>query len=425
MQRLEISGAADLAGRLAAEASVLSTRSRSGLYSDRLYSAAETVARMRAVFPDLGITRLARVTGLDRIGIPVFLAVRPNSRTLAVTQGKGIDDDAARASAVMEAAEQAVAERPRVSTRAASVRELISSNEAFVAPARFLRRGAAAPAESAVIDWVEGFDLLTNRVTWAPLDVVSLDFTEDGDQRASPFWQTTDGLASGNNLLEAVVHGLCERIERDASALWCLRPARQVVARCVQPDAFDDPVLSSLTCRIADAGLRLTLFDVTSDIEIPTYLALIAETRPVGAAWRHFDLSRGTGTHPLGVRAALRAVTEAAQSRLTSISGARDDFAPSMYAAALRPDLHVYANAEPAGWKPRLGGSEIAPGEYLRLMLGRLKARGVRSAVAVPLGGETAGFSVAKMIVPDLEDPPESRYRRLGRRAINAMLGPL
>ncbi|MGO8078030.1 YcaO-like family protein, partial [Rhizobium leguminosarum] len=39
----------------------------------------------------------------------------------------------------------------------------------------------------------------------------------------------------------------------------------------------------------------------------------------------------GFGCHPDPVRAALRAITEAAQSRLTSIAGSRDDFSPRIY----------------------------------------------------------------------------------------------
>ena len=53
----------------------------------------------------MGITRLADVTGLDYIGIPVIMACRPNSRALSVAQGKGLDLDAARTSGFMEAAE--------------------------------------------------------------------------------------------------------------------------------------------------------------------------------------------------------------------------------------------------------------------------------------------------------------------------------
>src|SRR4051812_31442956 len=65
----------------------------------------ETVAEYRALMPRLGITRLANVTGLDTIGIPVYVAIRPNARCLATSQGKGLDHDAAKASALMESIE--------------------------------------------------------------------------------------------------------------------------------------------------------------------------------------------------------------------------------------------------------------------------------------------------------------------------------
>src|SRR3989442_3209074 len=62
----------------------------------------ETLAPVRPPFPMFGITRLAHVTGLDRIGIPVWLCIRPNARCLSGSQGKRLDDDLARVSAVPE-----------------------------------------------------------------------------------------------------------------------------------------------------------------------------------------------------------------------------------------------------------------------------------------------------------------------------------
>lgn len=53
----------------------------------------------------MGITRVADVTGLDRIGIPVVMVCRPNARSLAVSQGKGIDIEAATVSGLMESVE--------------------------------------------------------------------------------------------------------------------------------------------------------------------------------------------------------------------------------------------------------------------------------------------------------------------------------
>src|SRR5205823_9306186 len=65
----------------------------------------ETLARVRPHAARMGITRLGNITGLDRIGIPVAIAVRPNSRSVSVSQGKGYDLPQAMASALMEACE--------------------------------------------------------------------------------------------------------------------------------------------------------------------------------------------------------------------------------------------------------------------------------------------------------------------------------
>src|SRR5215467_3082672 len=88
-------------------------RSRSAYLPDeaRTIDAATTVARARKLFGAFGITRVANVTGLDCIGIPVVMVCRPNARSLSVSQGKGIDLDAARASGLMESIELFHAER--------------------------------------------------------------------------------------------------------------------------------------------------------------------------------------------------------------------------------------------------------------------------------------------------------------------------
>ena len=86
--------------------------------------AGETVARLQPLLPALGITRVANVTGLDRIGVPVVMVCRPNSRSIAVSQGKGLTLAAAKASGIMEAAEGFHAERIEQPLRLGSSREL-------------------------------------------------------------------------------------------------------------------------------------------------------------------------------------------------------------------------------------------------------------------------------------------------------------
>ena len=68
----------------------------------RLVAPEQTLARVSRLMPVMGITRIANVTGLDRIGVPVVMVCRPNSRSLSVSQGKGVDLLAAKASGLME-----------------------------------------------------------------------------------------------------------------------------------------------------------------------------------------------------------------------------------------------------------------------------------------------------------------------------------
>ena len=81
---------------------------------------AETVRRIKPFMADFGITRVANVTGLDWVGIPVVTVSRPNSRSLSVSQGKGLTLDAAIASGIMEAIELHYAERLALPTQFAS-----------------------------------------------------------------------------------------------------------------------------------------------------------------------------------------------------------------------------------------------------------------------------------------------------------------
>jgi len=84
----------------------------------------DTLTRALPLAPVMGITRVANVTGLDSVGIPVVMVCRPNSRSVAVSQGKGIDLASARASGLMEAVEQYHAETITLPLRLATYEEL-------------------------------------------------------------------------------------------------------------------------------------------------------------------------------------------------------------------------------------------------------------------------------------------------------------
>src|SRR5262245_22275338 len=92
--------------------------------ADRLFPSGVTFERVRPHLAQFGITRVARHTGLDNVGIPVWCAYTPNAKSIVVAQGKGLTDDDARTSAAMEALERAIAGDPHVRTTEASIAAL-------------------------------------------------------------------------------------------------------------------------------------------------------------------------------------------------------------------------------------------------------------------------------------------------------------
>ena len=158
-------------------------------------------------FAALGITRLARQTGLDRIGIPCYAAIRPQSATLATHQGKGVDDVSAQISAVMEAAEYAIAEAPQTPQRVMSIAEVRAAGHEMMDVAHLLPRGTAIE-EAKPIRWVEGFALETGATVLVPYDAVVLG-TPPRDLLGLS--QSTNGIAAGSRLSGALLWPLFPR----------------------------------------------------------------------------------------------------------------------------------------------------------------------------------------------------------------------
>jgi len=64
---------------------------KNGLFNgSRVIPVEQTWSNISPILKDFGITRVGEITGLDRIGLPVWIAVRPNARSLSVS-GEGLD----------------------------------------------------------------------------------------------------------------------------------------------------------------------------------------------------------------------------------------------------------------------------------------------------------------------------------------------
>jgi len=373
------------------------------------------LSRVAPYLKTMGITRLSRQTDLDCVGLPVWCAYTPNSRSIVIAQGKGLEDIDAKVSAAMEALERAVAGDPITVTTVSSARDLRRRGDCAEPLDCLIASGEQVVSEDEQLAWSLATELLHDQPIHVPQDAALLDRT-----RQNRFWMSSDGLASGNTMEEAIFHGILERIERDAHVLWQIASDVKRDSCCVDPKSFADVALSGLIGRIEAAGLIVKLFDITSDIGIPCYTALVAPSAVNGKVpLRFVEATGGSGAHPWAVRAAIRAVTEALQSRLTYISGARDDVWPDLFTTPLpaqtrRAFLAVPASVSAAAIARPVGTVST----LLQELLARLRASGIGSVIALPLTPEDLPFSVMKIFIPDLENPEGNRLHRFGQRAL-------
>jgi ribosomal protein S12 methylthiotransferase accessory factor len=362
---------------------------------DGTHRAATLAATWRRFAPAArraGITRIAELTGLDTIGIPVYAAIRPMGRSLSTQQGKGTSALAAKVSALMESLETWSAEHLALPVVRGSWRALgdrAVDVRALPRPRRRLDRDARWR-------WVSGWDLVANRPVLVPEQAVTLDTTF----RAPPVFDlSSNGLASGNLLVEAIVHGLCEVIERDAEAAW----RRAGDDRRIVLDSIADPVCRALIDRITHAGARVFVWDVggAGGTAVPVIGAAIMGD-PREPAWRTLGFYQGFGAHWRPEIAIARALTEAAQTRLTYIAGARDDFFPFDYERATDPELLAalwQRFSAPCDDPVAFGDLPRMTARSLGEALDRLVAT-QRQVIVVDLTHPALGVPVVKVIVP-------------------------
>lgn len=363
---------------------------RTGTY--RAVDPAQTWQRVEPMLPRFGITRVADITRLDDIGLPVHVAYRPASLTYAVSMGTGVHVPHSRISAVMESIESWHAENLRLPIAARAPAEALDIGY----DVRGLNLAPRSPVTShVVLDWVRGYGLLSGREILAPIDAIRLDGTEPRDWPTVLFRPTSEGLAIGNTEAEAVLHGLFELVERASLVGHRERPQRYV-----DPATCGDPVATRIHAALRAAGCTVVVRDITGPTGLPCYTATIwSEDVPMRCA--------GYGCHVRGEIALGRAMAEAVLTRLAVISGARDEIDGGSYRAMSEPTVP----GELAGVHDRDGG--LAPdddlGSVIRHCAGLVAAASGYEPFAVSLRHDDVDLPSVKVFTPGL--------RALGRPA--------
>ncbi|MBI5458882.1 YcaO-related McrA-glycine thioamidation protein [Methanobacterium sp.] len=277
----------------------------------------ETIEKVEGKLSVAGVTRIAEITHLDRIGIPVYSAIRPGAAEGAVSiyAGKGATKPQAKASAMMEAFERYSAEQQESDNEkviCGSFKEM----EGCIDPSSLILPANALDADKTDIDWVIAVDAGNDQECLVPANAVYHPYQPTNGSFL--FKSSTNGLASGNVIEEAVFHGITEVVERDA---WSIFEALRQPKMEVDCENTDNPLINDIISKFKKAGVEVKLVDLTADVEITTMAAVSDDTVLRDPAL----LTLGVGTHLDPEVAALRALTEVAQSRATQIHGTRED----------------------------------------------------------------------------------------------------
>lgn len=358
---------------------------RTGTY--RTAGPEETWQRVLPLLPRFGITRVADITRLDDIGLPVHVAYRPASLTYAVSVGTGATAAQSRVSAVMESIETWHAENLRlpIADRAPAAALDLGYD------VRALNLAPRSPLTPAVVlDWVSGRGLLTGREILAPVDCIRLDNTRPRDWATVFFWPTSAGLATGNTAADAVLHALHELVERASVIAYSGSPLSG--RRYVDAGSCRDPATRSIVDALRAAGCTVAVCDITGPAGLPCYAATIwSADVPMRCS--------GFGCHVDPSIALGRAMSEAVLTRLAAISGARDDIDGEAYREMTEP-------AEPA--EPAAVRAEVACADDgdLRSVIRHCaslvaEVAGVEPFV-VRLDHEDLGIPAVKVIAPGL-----------------------
>jgi ribosomal protein S12 methylthiotransferase accessory factor len=373
-------------------------------------TAEESLSIVEPLAAARGISRVVDTTWLDKVGIPVFASIRPDAMegSLCVHAGKGFSPAEAKIGAYMEALEFSFAGygRSDVNWTLATPNEVVAS---FSGAIKFFEFGAElglviAPFDPLAVVQAEEISAGRGQVL-VPAELVFHPFSVNPG--AALFGTGTNGLASGNSLLEATVHGLAEVMERHATSFELLDPQSALVDTYSAGEA-----VNGLLSKIHSAGLRCLLRADTRFFGIPLFIATILDAEDDSSV----AVTKGYGFHPIAEIGAVRAIAEAAQSRLTIIHGGRDDLVRriemakrhgsqtlTQFNTAVRAMVENRAREVDFFSLPSMETIDVSVEKTLDYLLAALRADGLSNVARVVLTPTTYPFQVVKVIVPGAE----------------------
>ncbi|MDR0900644.1 MAG: YcaO-like family protein [Methanobrevibacter sp.] len=420
----------------------------------RAIDPSKTIANYEKKAKIAGITRITEITDLDRIGIPVFSAIRPTAQSggVSVYAGKGANQDQAKASALMEGFERYSGEKHKediARCKIATFNQAENSGiENPIDPDEFILSNEVKNLEIATqpIEWTIATDIISEEEYHIPANAVFHPYIpKDPTKSIAIFKGNTNGLASGNVLEEAVLHGILEVIERDAWSIFELTKNKKTNSQTnkktnnksnnktnsqinkktniktqISLDSIENPLIKDILEKFQKNDISIKIMDLTADIAIPTILASADDTKLKDPAL----LTIGVGTHLNPEIAILRALTEVAQSRATQIHGTREDTSRAVlmrkagYERMKRINSYYFKEEEEGNIKNLEEIEDKSTNslkEDIEIAISELKENSLNKVLFTNLTRPEIGVNVVRVVIPGCEiyavDPD-----RIGKR---------
>lgn len=380
----------------------------------RAIKPSQTIKNVENKLKAAGVTRITEITHLDRVGIPVYSAIRPTAQEGAVSiyAGKGATINQAKASAMMESFERYSAEKQ------ASDQDRIINGKYEDLPSSIDPHSLILPQKISSkknLEWIESQDIFSKNKVLIPANSVFHPY--NSIDTVSIFQSNTNGLASGNVIEEAVFHGLTEVIERDAWSIFEAEKENKTEIDCSQ---VENVLIQDLLQKFEKADIAIKLIDLTADIKVTTIAAVADDTLLKDPAL----LTLGVGTHLDPEIAAIRAITEVAQSRATQIHGTREDTIRAIfmrkagYERMKKINSHWFAeSSKTRGLEKLKNKSTTSFKEDIKIVLKELQKCGMKQAFYVDLSRSEINIPVVRVVIPGMEvfsvDPNRSGDRLL------------
>lgn len=368
----------------------------------RIVPPEQTLARVLPLLGAAGLGQPEDITSKDNVGIPVFSVDRQET-ALGIPKyynGKGVTKEQAEASAVMESIERYSAEMRDTDEVVFGTYEQACEVMATVNPVDLiLPIWALDRLEGAEIAWTPGWEMFRGEPIWVPACEAYYPYKPDTDLQLFKFH--TNGIAAGNTMEEAVLHATFELIERDA---WSIAEYRNTPV----PDVVVDPysVPGQLLEKFRAQGVEIHLKDLTSDVGVTTIGAASDDVRTKDPEM----LNIGVGTHLNPEIAAIRAITEVAQSRATHKDGKKINaqlqrVTNEMGYEKIKEINRIWYTES----KRKVNLSDMRDEatddvlDDIELVFGKLVDAGFDSVIAVDLTRPELDVPAVKMIIPGME----------------------